>query len=128
MVWGTRTSWKNWPQMVLFPPSFTTMASSPNTCWQICGTCAEVMGVPWYSRCSSSWRRRAAQPCRSLPSQARAPPFSALHTIEAIEDSVVVEVSTPELDDVVRLSDRYGRVASDPGGGAATSRPESWLG
>ena len=32
-----------------------------------------------------------------------------VHTIEAITDSVVLEVSTPELDDVVRLSDRYGR-------------------
>ncbi len=46
----------------------------------------------------------------------------ALHTIEAIEDSIVVEVSTPELDDVVRLSDPYGRVASDPGTDAAASR------
>jgi len=33
-----------------------------------------------------------------------------IHVIEALEDSVVVEVSTPELDDVVRLADRYGRV------------------
>ncbi len=32
-----------------------------------------------------------------------------VHTIEAVEDAVVVEVSTPELDDVVRLDDRYGR-------------------
>jgi mannose-6-phosphate isomerase len=32
-----------------------------------------------------------------------------VHTIEAIEDSVVLEVSTPELEDVVRLADRYGR-------------------
>jgi quercetin dioxygenase-like cupin family protein len=32
-----------------------------------------------------------------------------VHTIEAIEDSVVIEVSTPEVDDVVRLRDRYGR-------------------
>lgn len=32
-----------------------------------------------------------------------------VHTIEAIEDAVVVEVSTPELDDVVRLKDDYGR-------------------
>lgn len=32
-----------------------------------------------------------------------------IHTIEALEDATVVEVSTPELDDVVRLSDRYGR-------------------
>ena len=32
-----------------------------------------------------------------------------VHTIEALDDAVVVEVSTPELDDVVRLVDRYGR-------------------
>jgi mannose-6-phosphate isomerase len=32
-----------------------------------------------------------------------------VHTLEALEDSTVLEVSTPHLDDVVRLSDRYGR-------------------
>jgi quercetin dioxygenase-like cupin family protein len=32
-----------------------------------------------------------------------------IHTITALEDSVVIEVSTPQLDDVVRLDDRYGR-------------------
>jgi mannose-6-phosphate isomerase len=32
-----------------------------------------------------------------------------VHTIEALEDCTVLEVSTPEVDDVVRLSDRYGR-------------------
>jgi mannose-6-phosphate isomerase len=32
-----------------------------------------------------------------------------VHTIEAVEDSDILEVSTPELDDVVRLTDRYGR-------------------
>jgi mannose-6-phosphate isomerase len=32
-----------------------------------------------------------------------------VHTIEALEDSDVLEVSTPHLDDVVRLSDPYGR-------------------
>ena len=32
-----------------------------------------------------------------------------VHTIEALEDAVVVEVSTPHLDDVVRLTDSYGR-------------------
>lgn len=32
-----------------------------------------------------------------------------VHSIEAIEDSVVLEVSTPHLDDVVRLRDRYRR-------------------
>lgn len=32
-----------------------------------------------------------------------------LHRIEALEDSDILEVSTPELDDVVRIKDRYGR-------------------
>jgi mannose-6-phosphate isomerase len=38
-----------------------------------------------------------------------------VHSIEALEDAVVLEVSTPELDDVVRLADWYGRIenASD---------------
>lgn len=36
-----------------------------------------------------------------------------IHSIEALEDSVVFEVSTPQLDDVVRLSDRYGRTDED---------------
>jgi len=31
------------------------------------------------------------------------------HRMVAVEDTDVVEVSTPELDDVVRLEDRYGR-------------------
>ena len=32
-----------------------------------------------------------------------------IHRMTAIEDSDIFEVSTPELDDVVRLQDRYGR-------------------
>ncbi len=32
-----------------------------------------------------------------------------VHTIEAVVDSDVLEASTPHLDDVVRLTDRYGR-------------------
>jgi mannose-6-phosphate isomerase len=32
-----------------------------------------------------------------------------VHTIEALEDAVILEVSTPELHDVVRVEDRYGR-------------------
>jgi mannose-6-phosphate isomerase len=32
-----------------------------------------------------------------------------IHTIEALEDSDVLEASTPFLDDVVRLKDNYGR-------------------
>ena len=32
-----------------------------------------------------------------------------VHRVTAIEDLLVLEVSTPHLDDVVRLEDRYGR-------------------
>ena len=32
------------------------------------------------------------------------------HRMIALEDCDIVEVSTPELDDVVRLEDKYGRV------------------
>ena len=32
------------------------------------------------------------------------------HRLTAIEDTDIFEVSTPEIDDVVRLEDRYGRV------------------
>jgi mannose-6-phosphate isomerase-like protein (cupin superfamily) len=32
-----------------------------------------------------------------------------VHRVTALEDTLVVEVSTPQLDDVVRLDDRYGR-------------------
>lgn len=35
------------------------------------------------------------------------------HRMIAVEDTDVLEVSTPELDDVVRLEDRYGR--KEPG-------------
>jgi mannose-6-phosphate isomerase len=42
-----------------------------------------------------------------------------LHRMEALTDSSILEASTPELDDVVRVRDRYGRVAE--GGGASGS-------
>jgi len=32
-----------------------------------------------------------------------------VHRLSALEDTLVVEVSTPQLDDVVRLDDAYGR-------------------
>ena len=32
-----------------------------------------------------------------------------VHRVTALEDTTIIEVSTPELDDVVRLEDRYGR-------------------
>jgi quercetin dioxygenase-like cupin family protein len=35
------------------------------------------------------------------------------HRMTALEDCEVLEVSTPELEDVVRLEDRYGRVGPE---------------
>ena len=34
------------------------------------------------------------------------------HRLTAVEDTDIFEVSTPEMDDVVRLEDRYGRAGS----------------
>jgi mannose-6-phosphate isomerase len=36
-----------------------------------------------------------------------------VHRVTAIEDTTIIEVSTPQLDDVVRLEDRYGRPERD---------------
>ena len=36
-------------------------------------------------------------------------PPGTVHRLTALEDTTIVEVSTPQLDDVVRLEDRYGR-------------------
>jgi quercetin dioxygenase-like cupin family protein len=36
-----------------------------------------------------------------------------VHRMTALEDSDIFEVSTPELEDVVRLEDRYGRAKAD---------------
>jgi mannose-6-phosphate isomerase len=33
-----------------------------------------------------------------------------LHRVRALEDTLILEVSTPQLEDVVRLEDDYGRV------------------
>ena len=36
-------------------------------------------------------------------------PPGTVHRLTAVEDTTIFEVSTPELEDVVRLEDRYGR-------------------
>ena len=38
----------------------------------------------------------------------RLPP-GTVHRLRAVEDTTILEVSTPQLDDVVRLEDEYGR-------------------
>jgi mannose-6-phosphate isomerase len=49
------------------------------------------------------------QTCELAPREPFHIPTGLRHRMIAIEDTDVVEVSTPELDDVVRLEDRYGR-------------------
>lgn len=39
-------------------------------------------------------------------------PPRLIHRIEALEEADIIEASTSELDDVVRLEDRYGRVSA----------------
>jgi mannose-6-phosphate isomerase-like protein (cupin superfamily) len=39
-------------------------------------------------------------------------PPGTVHRLTAHEDTTIFEVSTPELDDVVRLEDQYGRAGS----------------
>lgn len=41
-------------------------------------------------------------------------PPNTIHRMTALEDCNIMEVSTPELDDVVRLEDRYGRADPPP--------------
>lgn len=43
------------------------------------------------------------------PGEAVDIPKGMIHRVSAIEDSVIIEVSTPELDDVVRIEDDYDR-------------------
>jgi len=43
------------------------------------------------------------------PGDAQQVPTGMVHQFEAIETTDVLEASTPHLDDVVRLQDRYGR-------------------
>jgi mannose-6-phosphate isomerase len=40
-------------------------------------------------------------------------PPGTVHRVTAVEDTMILEVSTPHLDDVVRLEDRYGRADGD---------------
>jgi mannose-6-phosphate isomerase-like protein (cupin superfamily) len=54
-------------------------------------------------------------PIRLGPGEFHRVPVGKRHRFEAITDTRLIEVSTPELDDVVRLEDDFGREGtSDP--------------
>ena len=48
-----------------------------------------------------------------------------VHRMTALEPTDIFEVSTPELDDVVRLEDRYGRGVEPAAGSSDHERPQS---
>ena len=48
-----------------------------------------------------------------LPGRALHVPPRTVHRFEALEDSVLAEVSTPDLTDIVRLQDDFSRPARD---------------
>ena len=48
-----------------------------------------------------------------LPGRTVHIPVGTIHRFEALEDSVLLEVSTPDLTDVVRLQDDFSRPARD---------------
>ena len=48
-----------------------------------------------------------------LPGRSVHIPVRTIHRFEALEDSVLLEVSTPDLTDVVRLQDDFSRPARD---------------
>ena len=54
-------------------------------------------------------RRRSSTKREMQPGDSIHVTPKTVHRMTAIEDCDVLEVSTPELDDVVRLEDRYGR-------------------
>ena len=56
------------------------------------------------------------------PGEARHIPAGTRHRFEAVERCVLFEVSTPELEDVVRLEDDYGRGDGGSGPGAPGSQ------
>ena len=57
-------------------------------------------------------QRGELEQCDLAPGESRRIPVGRRHRFEAVEDCELMEVSTPELDDVVRLEDDYGR--ADP--------------
>ena len=51
---------------------------------------------------------------RMLEGQSFHMPTGTVHRMIAETDCDILEVSTPHLDDVIRLEDRYGRIAPSP--------------
>ncbi|HYV19246.1 MAG TPA: cupin domain-containing protein [Verrucomicrobiae bacterium] len=71
------------------------------------GRVSVTLGAPGDAEGTSPVEVRRLEPGDSLHL-----PAGTRHRLEAAEDAILFEVSTPELDDVVRLEDRYGRAGT----------------
>jgi mannose-6-phosphate isomerase-like protein (cupin superfamily) len=82
----------------------------------------EALSLQYHERKDESWLVRegraalelgavdgALEECEIGPGDAFHFPPGTVHRVRALEDTLIVEVSTPDLDDVVRLADDYGR-------------------
>jgi mannose-6-phosphate isomerase len=84
----------------------------------------ESLSLQFHSEKDESWlvhsgraRIEMAAPGEKVPEAEVVGPGAAfrikpgtVHRVTALEDTTIFEVSTPQLQDVVRLEDRYGRV------------------
>ena len=82
----------------------------------------EALSLQYHERKDESWLVREGRAALELgavdgvleereigPGDAFHFPPGTVHRVRALEDTLIVEVSTPDLDDVVRLADDYGR-------------------
>jgi mannose-6-phosphate isomerase-like protein (cupin superfamily) len=82
----------------------------------------ESLSLQYHERKDESWLVREGRARLELgavederdvveigPGDAFRYPPGTVHRVTALEDTLIVEVSTPDLDDVVRVEDRYGR-------------------
>ena len=80
----------------------------------------------WSGRIRFETGRGDARVTREMgPGQSVHIPAGTVHRMTALEPTDIFEVSTPELDDIVRLEDRYGRGAEAAAGSSNRERPQS---
>jgi mannose-6-phosphate isomerase len=86
----------------------------------------QSLSLQFHNRKDESWYFQEGRaeveigaPGDTLPSSEVVAPGAAfrlrpgtVHRVTALQDTLILEVSTPHLDDIVRLEDRYGRIDS----------------
>ena len=85
----------------------------------------EAISLQFHRKKDESWlihsgraELEMAEPGKKVPALEIVGPGAAfrirpgtVHRVKALDDTTILEVSTPQLDDVVRLEDKYGRTS-----------------